>query len=144
MKLVLDTNVYVAASFGGHAARLVEEWAKGRITLVLSESMRLEHETILNKHPRANLELFRSWCALWDNPERTLLLREEPAIEAGWCKDASDDKFIAAALKGEAPYLITADKMLLTLVRIQTVQMLQVKKFLEEVWTPSSVGLDQA
>jgi predicted nucleic acid-binding protein len=47
-------------------------------------------------------------------------------------------------LKGEAPYLITADKMLLTLVRIQTVQMLQVKKFLEEVWTPSSVGLDQA
>jgi putative PIN family toxin of toxin-antitoxin system len=132
MKLVLDTNVYVAASFGGHAAQLLQAWSKQQFQIVMSRAMREEHEIILNRHPKTNAEMHRSWISLWDDSNHTCILQNDPIIEMEWCKDLSDNKFIAAALAGQAHYLLTADKMLLTLVRIRTVQILQVKRFMEE------------
>lgn len=131
MNVVLDTNVYVAACFGGHAAYLMHQWEMGAFRIVLSPSMRVEHETILQRHPRANPEWIEAWNAHWSNPLRTEILSEDPRIEKGWCKDSTDDKFIAAAIAGNANYLITADKMLLTLVQIEAVEILQVRRFID-------------
>ncbi len=133
MKVVLDTNVYVSTCFGGHAAFIISAWEAGRLRPVLSPALLAEHEAILGRHPMAKQEHLAKYRKLWEDLRLTEMLPENPP-EQDWCKDVSDNAFIAAALAGKANSLITADKMLLTLVRINGVEILQARKFVAKYY----------
>jgi predicted nucleic acid-binding protein len=129
--LVLDTNVFVAACFGGHAARIVQDWLAGRYGLVVSGAVLDEYEAVLVRHPMARRHegAMALWREGWNDARLTQ--RVQPTQVGPWCNDSSDDKFIAAGLEGGAQALLTSDHMLLTLVRIGDLSIQSPKRFAE-------------
>jgi putative PIN family toxin of toxin-antitoxin system len=111
VKVVLDTNVVASGIFfGGVPGRILKAWAAAEFTLVLSPA-------ILAEYRRVGEELRGSYPALSTalDPLLTLIaanavIVDAEALPARLVRDADDDKFIAAALAGSAPVLVTGDK----------------------------------
>ena len=108
-RVVIDTNVFVAAAYNERSAsrRILDAVACGELTLVVSPAVEREYRRIL---PRA----IRSPAA------RDGLLRQidtaqrgEPAENTPGTADRDDDKFVAAALAGAADAIISNDVHLL-------------------------------
>jgi uncharacterized protein len=108
-RVVLDTNVFVAAGFnpGSHSARLVEAVRDGRLRMVWDHATREEIEQVMRQIPRL------SWPAIAD------LFRAEDRFdgsthpdEFGFVPDPPDRKFAALAAAVQAP-LVTSDAGLL-------------------------------
>jgi len=127
LRAVLDTNVWISAALSraGTPALLVR-----RV---------LEHgQPVFSTHTFAELEA-RLWLPKFDSylslEDRKLLLHDAVAV-AHWVdisaelsarsfsRDASDDKFIHAALAASAPWLVTGDKDLLAVSPVPDLQIL--------------------
>jgi uncharacterized protein len=111
-RVVLDTNVLVAAAYAPASASraIVEACLDGDLEAIVSEETVREHRYILSRAVRSGayqerLEQFLSGGTLVA-PERTP--RHVP-------DDAEDDKFLAAALTGQAGWVVTSDHHLLDL-----------------------------
>ena len=108
-RVVLDTNVFVAAAFnpGSHAARIVDAVRDGRLQMIWSEDTRRETRRVLEQIPPI------SWTPFAD------LFREANrhpgTVNPGWfgqVRDPTDRKFGALAYAADAT-LITQDEHLL-------------------------------
>src|SRR5690348_17635882 len=108
-RIVLDTNVFVAAGFnpGSHSARLVEAVRDGRLRMIWDDATREETEHVMRQIPPL------SWTRIAD------LFRAEDRFggsthpEAyGFVPDPADRKFAALAEAAQAP-LVTSDAGLL-------------------------------
>lgn len=108
-RIVIDTNVFVAAAFnrGSASAQIVSLVSECRVALVWNESTRRETEIILNRIPRLSWDdvapLFRA-----ENRYDGLTLPEDFA----GVPDSDDRKFAALASAAQAT-LITNDGHLL-------------------------------
>ena len=112
MRLVLDTNVFVAAAYKPESSsrRLLDAVEEGRATLLVSPPVFGEYRKVLPqavRSPDAEKRI-REWIA-----------RAE-AVEAGRGErvvreDASDDKFVALATAGRADAIVSSDGHLLDL-----------------------------
>ena len=133
MKVVLDTNVLISATLvqGGNEDRLLRAWRRGAFELVLSPP-------ILGEILRA-LSYPKIRQARWLRDEEVSLLVESLAAESlvvpgnitvNVCRDPEDDKFLSAALEGDAKYVVTGDKDLLTLKTYRNVQIVTPGVFL--------------
>ncbi len=108
-KVVLDTNVFVAAGFnpGSHSARLVAAVRDGRLHMVWDDATRAEIEHVIRQIPRLSwpriADLFRSEdrFAGATNPQ-----------QFSFVPDPADRKFAALADAVQAP-LVTSDAGLL-------------------------------
>jgi len=109
LRVVLDTNVFVAAAFNprSHAARIVDAVREGRLRLTWNEATQRETRRILERIPPVSWEPFAD------------LFREENryrgTINPGWfghVSDPDDRKFGALAYAAGAT-LITQDDDLL-------------------------------
>ncbi|WP_349368642.1 PIN domain-containing protein [Salinarimonas sp.] len=109
MRIVVDTNAFVAAGFnpGSASARVLAAVREGRLALVWDEATRAETKHVLSRIPRL----------LWEDAES--LFREENRFggetdpEAfGMVEDPADRKFAALAAAADA-VLITSDDHLL-------------------------------
>ncbi len=133
MRAVLDTNVVISATLirGGNEDRILRAWRRGRFDVVLSPA-------ILEELGRAlfyeKLQKFR-----WMSDEEVVALlhalAQGSAIVAGRLairasRDPDDDKFLAAAVEGEAEYLVTGDHDLLDLDPYGDVRILTPAAFL--------------
>ena len=108
-KVVLDTNVFVAAGFNpiSHSARLVAAVRDGRLRMVWDDSTRAEIEHVMRQIPRL------SWTRVAD------LFRSEDRFAGAtnpqafsFVPDPADRKFAALADAVPAP-LVTSDAGLL-------------------------------
>ena len=124
-KVVLDTNVFVAAGFnpGSHSARLVEAVRDGRLRMVWDDATREEIEHVLRQIPRL------SWTRIAD------LFRSEDRFhgsthpdEFGFVPDPSDRKFAALADAAQAS-LVTSDAALLKAGSHMAVPVLKPSEF---------------
>jgi putative PIN family toxin of toxin-antitoxin system len=111
-RVVLDTNVLVAAAYAPTSASraIVEACLDGDLEAIVSDETVREYRYILGRAVRSGayqerLEKFLSGGTLVV-PERTP--RHVP-------EDAEDDKFLAAALAGQAGWIVTNDHHLLDL-----------------------------
>ena len=125
MRVVLDTNVFVAAGFnpGSHSARLVEAVRDGRLRMVWDDATRAEIEHVMRQIPRL------SWTRIAD------LFRAEDRFggsthpEAfGFVPDPADRKFAALADAVQAP-LVTSDAGLLNAGGQMAVRVLKPSEF---------------
>lgn len=121
----------MAACFGGHAAQIVQGWLTGKHCLVVSDPVLDEYAYVLARHPIAQRRA--DWVSHWREGwnDSRLTRRVEPTQVGPWCHDSSDDKFIAAGLEGGAQVLLTADQMLLTLVRVGDLSIQSARRFAE-------------
>ena len=108
-RLVLDTNVFVAAAFkpDGACAALLREVRAGRRTLVWNPPTRDETRAVLRRIPRLSWEAV---APLFDAAPPFDGVCDEAAV--AFVEDPADRKFAALALAAGAA-LVTADAHLL-------------------------------
>lgn len=111
-RVVIDTNVLVGGAYTSTSAsrQVIDACLRGGLIAVLSLSLRKEYEYILERAVRVRE---------YDEALRQFLEKAEvvePAIVPRVVRDdPEDDKLVAAALGGNAGFIITNDRHLLDL-----------------------------
>jgi putative PIN family toxin of toxin-antitoxin system len=136
LRAVVDTNVFVSGTIspGGRPRQLLHSWYEGRFFLVLSADHYAELADVLGRS---------SIVKTYDVPETTLhqLLtaladthKADPLPASPFeLRDPKDEMLLAAALGGEADYLVTGDKDLHAVAgdpRLGTLQIVTISEFL--------------
>jgi len=143
LRAVLDTNVLVSSviSQKGAPYYLMEAWQKSRFLLITSESIIEETERVLSR-PRirdtfsiTNSQILGFTSAL--KKEATLAFGN---ADAGGAipDDPSDEKFLVAALNGNAKIIVSGDKHLLYLKEYRGITILTPREFLDRLEQESS------
>jgi putative PIN family toxin of toxin-antitoxin system len=130
MRIVLNTNVFISGIFfTGPPYQILKAWRDGKVQLLVSPS-------ILDEYQRIGVELalqFRDvdlrpfWDLLTIQAEIVLA----PTLPQVIHDDPSNDKFLEAAVAGNASYIISGDKHLLKLSEFQGIQILKPKDFVQ-------------
>ncbi len=130
MRIVLDTNVFISGIFfSGPPYQILKAWRDGRVELLVSPS-------ILEEYERIGLELALKFRELdlrpfWDLLAIQAQIVLPPTLLPVIHDDPSDDKFLEAAVAGNASYVISGDKHLLKLSEFQGIQILKPKDFVQ-------------
>lgn len=127
MKLVLDTNVLIAAVLAPGLCRELVRKHLQSCELCCSPSLLEEFaEKLLHKvriEPSA-VPLFVAYS------ERVTMVEAQPLSEPV-CRDPDDDLVLATAIAAEAKIIVTGDKDLLVLTHHQGISILSPRQFLE-------------
>lgn len=134
VKIVIDSNVFVSAIvFGGTPRKVLELVAEDEVMVIMAEEILTEIRRIITtKFPdflvdlekvEKLLELDAKWVRLG---ARTIHVS----------RDTDDDKFIEAAITGNAVYIISGDKDLLSLRAYDAIRILNPSNFLETIKNP--------
>lgn len=127
MKIVLDTNVLIAALIARGVCHDLLEHCVLRHTLLTSDF-------ILNETREKLVEKFQYSRDLAD--EAVSLLRSRMMVVASEtldrkvCRDPDDDNILAAAVSGKCECIITGDKDLLVLNAYQGVRIVSPRDFI--------------
>jgi uncharacterized protein len=130
-RVVIDTNVMVSAFLGGGLETIIVAWTAGKFTLIVSNQVVSEYLEVLSR-PR-----FKITQAELDNFAALILIKAEfvlpeesiHAVEA----DPSDNKFIEAAVAGQADHIVSGDKHLLDLKEYKGISIITPRAFLEQL-----------
>jgi uncharacterized protein len=126
MRLVLDTNVLIAAFVSRGMCHDLLEHCQREHELITSEVILREFEgNLLNKF-KVPTAAAREATALIAS--RMRLVTPKP-LEAPVCRDADDDWVLATALEGTCKCIITGDKDLLMLKRFHSIDILAPSEF---------------
>ncbi len=135
LKVVVDTNIWVSATrqTRGPSAELLNAWLKGRFRLIMSPAILAEHRRVLFD-PRV-----RKGSPLTDEEVEVLLdvlstsaeIRVPGALDLKVVRDPTDNKYLAAAVEGQADYIVSGDKDLLDLGRYEEIKIISPRRFLQ-------------
>ena len=128
---VIDTGVFVAGVFWRHEPHLcLKAWLHGILVPVISEQILAEYETVLERVKQE--QRFTTETGPWLDTLRTSALWVTPvALEQKVCRDPKDDKFLDAAVAGDAEYIVSGDKHLLELKEFRQISILSAREFLD-------------
>ncbi|CAO3414460.1 putative toxin-antitoxin system toxin component, PIN family [Azospirillum endophyticum] len=139
VRAVLDTNILVAYALLGpgtarrHDAirRCVERVRKERGLVGSAETLAELDEVLMRP-------TFDRYVAAGDRLAFLERIRSEtvlvtPAAIGRLCRDPEDDMFLAAAVGGRVPWLVTVDRQLLSVRRAGETQVLRPERFLEAI-----------
>ena len=126
MKLVLDTNVLIAAFIAKGLCHVVVERCLRIHSVIISEFILCElREKLMEKFKYSNED-----AAAVDALLRTRTQVTQPAVlESSVCRDSNDDLILATALAGGAVCIITGDKDLLDLKQFSAIDILSPSEF---------------
>jgi putative PIN family toxin of toxin-antitoxin system len=124
MRVVLDTNVFISGIFweGNFCSQIIDKWRKGRFQLVSSPKLIDELVKILGNF---KISMPEEMIEEWKNLiiENSIMVDPLAAIKAVK-DDSEDDKFIEAAVYGEADFIVSQDKHLLKLKEYNKINIL--------------------
>jgi len=134
LRAVLDANVFVSAAIrpDGPPGRIIERFLRtDAFTLVLSEAivdeiMRALAYPKVRRYVRPGLD-----PALW--MEDLVVLADfvpDPSQVSGVSKDPDDDKYLAAAIAGRAPLVVSGDPHLLSVAEYEGVRIVTPRALL--------------
>ena len=136
-RVVLDANQFVSAILSpyGPPAKILNAWREGIFELVTSSSIIDEIRRVLN-YPRLSkihkkspeeIDLFLEELAVlsFSTPEKLSL-----SIVVD---DPTDDKYLVAALEGEARFIVTGDSDLLKIREYEGIRIVTAREFLKEL-----------
>ena len=129
MRVVWDTNVFVSGiHWAGSSEKILRAWMDREFELVSSLPIIEELLRILMsfKVPLEPDDI--SW---WESLilEKSIIV--VPAEKLDIVTDPDDNKFVEAALEGEAKYIVSQDKHLLILKKYHGVNVLHPNEFLK-------------
>ncbi|MFA5797471.1 MAG: putative toxin-antitoxin system toxin component, PIN family [Candidatus Woesearchaeota archaeon] len=129
MNVVLDTNIFISGIFWkGDSYKILCLWDEGRIQLIISQEIISEIFRVLSDFKvRLSEELQDAWITRI----REYGVVVDPKERFHIVSDPADDKFIDVAIAGNASYIISNDKHLLTLKQFKGVRILTPKEFLK-------------
>ncbi len=131
MMIVIDTNVIASGLFfGGKPRQLIEYLFFGEVDASVSKEIIEEyHETVeylIKKYPGRVLSV----------PLKEIISRcqiIEPQIDVKVCRDPDDNKFISCAIEAKALYIVSGDKDLLDLEKVEGIEIVTVAEFLNKM-----------
>jgi uncharacterized protein len=125
MRVILDTNVFISGIFweGNFCSQIIRAWAEKKFDLVSSIKIIEEFvETLKDFKIQMPPEMIEEWRNLII--ENSIIV--EPTIKLEVIKDdAEDNKFLEAAVSGEADLIISQDKHLLNLKEYKGIKILK-------------------
>ena len=126
MRVVLDTNVIIAAFAARGLCSEVFEVCLTSHTIVISEHILAEVEKGLIKkiHLPKNITV-----SIIDYLRDVAEMFEPQPIEGSLCRDIEDLKIIGTAVSGNAQLIITGDDDLLTLKKFMKIDMVTPREF---------------
>lgn len=133
--LVVDNNVIASATISekGNAARILDAWREGKIDIIISKPIIDELRRVLfyERVRKYSFMSEREIDELIDDLEAAGI--KTPAkLKLEVIKvDAADDRFIVAALEGEADYIVSGDKHLKSLGSYKGIEIVTPSKFVE-------------
>ena len=138
MRVVLDTNLLLSAliSSGSVPDQVYRAWEDGVFDLLTSE-WQLEELRRASWYPKLRRYIKPHETEVMVGGLRlgALVLTELPEVDVA--PDPDDNPLIATALAGEADYLVTGDKSILGLERLENARILTARSFLDEVIKPA-------
>ena len=136
-RVVLDANQFVSAILNqdGPPAKVLNAWREGLFELVISPSIIDEIRKVLN-YPRLSkihkkspkeIDLFL------EDLEIIAFVAPEKLYLSVVLDHPTDDKYLVAALEGDAKFIVTGDSDLLTIQEYEGVKILTARAFLKEM-----------
>lgn len=133
IRAVLDTNVLVSALlFSGPPSRLVPAWQAGRVRPVISADILDEYLRVL-AYPKFDLTRAEIRSLIEDELLPFVDTVPVAAQTAHPLRDPDDAKFLACAVSAGVSWLVSGDADLLDLHRIESVRIVSVTAFLEQL-----------
>ena len=135
LKVVLDTNVIISGTIMDHGAtfQILKSWERGDFFTIISEPILREVEKVLH-YPRikekrhlTELDIEAVLNVLKTYSINTPAKMKIDAIP----EDPQDDKFITAAIEGEADYIVSGDRHLRDLKDYQGIPIVSPSEFLQ-------------
>ena len=133
MKIVLDTNVFISGIFweGNFCSQIINKWKNRKFVLISSVSIIDEFvKTLRNFKIQMPEDMIEEWRKLIiDNSiivesfEKIDFIKEDP----------DDNKFLEAAVSGNAEYIISQDKHLLKIKNYQGIKIISPEEFLKSM-----------
>lgn len=109
MRAVIDTNIFLAGLLNadGGAAKIIRAFRDGAFELIVTHDVFDEYVRVIH--------LFDNDVPSHKSEELLELVfakavKVRPASAKGLCSDADDEKFLSAALAGEADFIVTKNK----------------------------------
>lgn len=133
-RIVLDTNVLISGTFwSGDSAKILRLVEKGEITLITSSEIIAEYNRILYcDEIKAKVDLHDKKAQAVQKITQ-LAIFVEPFEKLHIVKDDPDDnKFIEAAVEGNAEYIVSKDNHLLKLKNYKNVKIVTPEEFTRE------------
>ena len=130
MRIVVDTNVIVSAIFfGGNPRKLLGKCFSAEFEIVCTEDIFNEYIATIEKLT----ERYKKGSETEIIPilAENLVFIQNTFYEQ-YSRDPDDDKFINCARSGKILYLVSGDKDLLSLKKVERVNIITVSEFLKE------------
>ncbi len=131
-KIVMDTNVFVSAAIlKGTRSILMEKWKGGKFILLFSPEIFDEYFEVIARSKFNQDEK--------DIRELAKLLTEkgiavEPRTQLKVVKeDPDDNKFLECAVGGQADFIVSGDRHLLSLQRYEGIEILKIAQFIRKI-----------
>jgi uncharacterized protein len=128
-RVVIDTNVIASAYLGGRLEAIIVAWIAGKFVLMVSNQIVSEYLNVLSrpkfKIARAELDDFAA--LILSKAEFVLPQEIIHAVEA----DPSDNKFLEAAIAGQADHIISGDGHLWSLRYFRGIPIIKPAEFLK-------------
>lgn len=128
MRVVLDTNVFVSAVLGRTLQTIFDHWQTGSFVLIVSNEIIREYLGVLRR-PKFHLtpEIIDPIMAqIFQQAEFVTPDMHIKIIET----DPSDNKFLEAAIFGQAQYVVSGDNHLLELKSYKGVSVITAREFI--------------
>lgn len=133
MRVVLDTNVFISGIFwqGNFSSQIINLWKKRKFNLISSIQIIEELEKTLSTFKiQMGNEVIKEWRRIII--ENALIV--EPSQKIDIIKaDSDDNKFLEAAVTGNAKYIVSQDKHLLNLKEFKGIKIVTPEEFLERI-----------
>ncbi len=128
-RVVIDTNVLVSSALGGALETILDKWADGAFTLIVTSDILAEYLIVLQR-PKFKLKqetLDRITRYLYQFAEFVVPQESIQFIEA----DPTDNKFIEAAVASQAEAIVSGDRHLLNLQEFRAIRIITAREFID-------------
>ncbi len=135
LKAVLDSNIFVSGMIkkAGVPAQILDYWKDEKILLIISTTIIHEAAKVLRyPHIQDRYQLSESEIKGFITALRTQSIIVPRKIKLEIIKeDPTDNKFIEAAVEGQADYIVSGDSHLKDLKNYQGIEIVSPVEFLE-------------
>src|SRR5688572_24183987 len=120
MRVVVDTNIFVSAFFGGNPKKVLDLVDTKKVILCISDEIIQEYLRIFVRMNRSQEELeeLLRYCREADTVDSALLLPRLNIVK----EDPDDNKFIECAVALKADYIVSGDHALLSIDEYEGIQ----------------------
>jgi len=131
MRVVLDTNVFLSAVLGGTLKAVIEHWRAGHFTLVVTDEIAGEYLAVLRRRkfglPNDVVDDIIGY--VFHKAEFVTPMERLRVIQA----DPADDKFLEAAVAGEAAFIVSGDQHVLSLQTYRGISIITPRELLDQL-----------